>query len=67
MALNHVEIVVKDKFLSAAARANRSWKLLELAEIIAILNNKGAVKRLVRESFLLNPSASGLIRWLRAL
>lgn len=66
MALSHVDIVVSDEWLISAARANRSWKLLELAEIMGKSKNKGAMRRLVRESFLLNPSMRGFGHWLKA-
>lgn len=66
MALRHVEVVVIDKWLISAARANRSWKLLELAEIMGISKNKGAMRRLVQESYLLNPSILGFFRWMQA-
>jgi glycosyltransferase involved in cell wall biosynthesis len=66
MALSHVEAVVIDKWLISAARANRSWKLLELAEIMGASKNKGAMRRLVQESYLLNPSIRGFFRWMQA-
>lgn len=67
MALNHAEAVVRDEGLLASARANRSWKLLELSEILISEKNKGAARRLVWESFFVKPSISGLTRGLRAL
>lgn len=65
MALNHAEVVLQNECLIATARANRSWKLLELSEILASSKNKGAVRRLVWESFFVKPSVSGLVRCLR--
>lgn len=66
MALNHAEAVLNDTDLIDTARANRSWKILELAEILGSSKNKGALRRLVWESFLVKPSVSGLARCLRA-
>lgn len=66
MALNHAEVVLQDECLIATARANRSWKLLELSAILASSKNKGAARRLVWESFFVKPSVSGLVRCLRA-
>ena len=65
MALNHIEVMVNDKRLISAARANRSWKLMELAEIMGASKNKGAMRRLVRESLLINPSIRGLFNWMK--
>lgn len=59
LALTHIEVVIQDEKLISAARANRSWKLLELAEIMSASNNKSAMRRLVKESFLLRPSMRG--------
>lgn len=67
MALNHAESVLSDVDLIGTARANRSWKILELAEVLGPLKNKGAVRRLVWESFFVKPSVSGLARCLRAI
>lgn len=66
MALRHVEVMVSDEWLISAARANRSWKMLELAEIMGASKNKGAMRRLVRESFLLNPSMRGFGHWMKS-
>jgi len=65
MALNHAEAVLTDSDLVGTARANRSWKILELAEVLGTSKNKGAARRLVWESFFVNPSVSGLVRCLR--
>ena len=65
MALNHIEVMVNDKRLISAARANRSWKFMELAEIMGASKNKGAMRRLVRESLLINPSIRGLFNWMK--
>lgn len=67
MALNHAEVVLQDEYLIATARANRSWKLLELSEILASKNKKGAARRLVWESFFVKPSLAGMARCLRAI
>lgn len=67
MALNHAEAVLKDEHLISTARANRSWKLLELSEILAASKNKGAARRLVWESFFVKPSLAGMARCLRAI
>jgi hypothetical protein len=64
--IQDIDVVVSDEWLISAARANRSWKLLELAEIMRESKNKGAMRRLVRESFLLNPSMRGFGHWLKA-
>lgn len=67
MALNHAEAVLSDERLIATARANRSWKLLELSEIMASSKNKGAARRLVWESFFVKPSLAGMARCLRTI
>lgn len=67
MALNHAESVLTDADLIGTARANRSWKILELSEILALSKNKGAARRLVWESFFVKPSLSGFLRGLRSL
>lgn len=67
MALNHAEAMLTDAYLIATARANRSWKLLELAEVLSTSKNKGAARRLVLESFLVKPSLAGMARCLRAI
>ncbi|MCM2347605.1 MAG: hypothetical protein NDI95_13365 [Acidovorax soli] len=67
MALNHAEAVLEDVDLIATARANRSWKLWELSELVRATKNKGAARRLVWESFFVKPSVSGLVRCFRVL
>lgn len=67
MALNHAEAVLTDSDLIGTARANRSWKTWELAEVLGLSKNKGAVRRLVWESFFVKPSLSGFLRGLRSL
>jgi len=64
MALNHAETILSDRHLVATARANRSWKLMELAEILSSSKNKGAARRLMWESFFVRPSSAGLARCL---
>lgn len=67
MALGHIEVIVNDEQLISAARANRSWKLLQLAEIMSASKNKGAMRRLVQESLLINPSLRGFLNWIKLI
>ena len=66
LALKHIEIVVVDEGLISAARANQSWKLVELGEVLSGAKNKGAIRRLFKDSFFLNPSIRGFALLIKA-
>lgn len=60
LASMRVESIVKNKLLRRVAKANRAWRLLELARLLDRGGQRTMAREMAIQSLLVHPSAAGL-------